>query len=161
MRLAVALLIGAGLAPAVSGQPGRPPPPAQRQQAAPANVPVPDRLAALKLLWSTMAAVDHANRTGNYTVLRDLGTRGFQANNDSARLASIFSVLRTQRIDLSDTLLVTPVWEIAPRMVSPTVLRMRGTLQLRPQAIAFDLLFAWDQGWRLDAVAVQAMPEAR
>jgi hypothetical protein len=35
---------------------------------------------------------------------------------------------------------------------------MRGTFPLRPQPIAFDLLFAWDRGWRLDGIAVQAMP---
>jgi hypothetical protein len=112
------------------------------------------------MVWSVMAAVDQANRTGNYSVLRDLGTLAFQANNNPANLAAIFGGLRGQQIDLTDTLLVTPSWEIAPRMVSPTVLRMRGTFPLRPQAIAFDLLFAWDRGWRLDGVAVQAMPAA-
>jgi hypothetical protein len=114
----------------------------------------------MKMVWSIMAAVDQANRTGNNTVLRDLGTPAFQANNNPANLASIFAALRAQHVDLTDTLIVTPVWEIAPQMVSPTLLRMRGTFPLRPQPIAFDLLFAWDRGWRLDGVAVQAMPAA-
>lgn len=105
-----------------------------------------------------MAAVDHANRTGNYSVLRDLGSAGFQANNNPATLAAIFAALRTQRIDVAETLVVTPDWEISPRMESANVLRMRGTFPLRPQPIAFDLLFAWDRGWRLDGVAVQAPP---
>jgi hypothetical protein len=158
VRLAVGLLLAAGLCQAAPGQVRRQPAPAPATPVAPANVPVPDRLTSLKLLWSTMAAVDHANRTGNYSVLRDLGTSGFQTNNNPANLAAIFAGLRDQQIDLSDTLVVTPAWEIAPRMTSPTVLRMRGTFPLRPQPIAFDLLFAWDRGWRLDGVAVQAMP---
>lgn len=108
-----------------------------------------------------MAAVDHANRTGNYSVLRDLGSAGFQANNNPATLAAIFARIRADRLDLSDCLIVAPVWEIEPRMLNGTTLRMRGSFPLRPQAIAFDLLFAWDGGWRLDGIAVQAMDPAR
>lgn len=114
---------------------------------------------ALKLLWSIMAAVDQANRTGNYSVLRDLGTAGFQANNNQAALGAIFAGLRGQQVDLAETLLATPVWEISPRMVAPTVLRMRGSFPLRPNAVAFDLLFAWEGGgWRLEGVFVGALP---
>lgn len=104
-----------------------------------------------------MAAVDHANRTGNYSVLRDLGTAAFQTRNTAANLAAIFAGLRERNVDLSETLIVTPVWEIAPSMIQPRVLRLRGRFPLRPAAIAFDVLFAWDGGWRLEAIAVQSM----
>jgi hypothetical protein len=168
-QLACGLLIAAGLAQPALGQAGRPVAPAQRPPAAPlqrppaaaAKVPVPDQLTSLKMVWSVMAAVDHANRTGNYSVLRDLGTPAFQANNNPANLAGIFARLREQRVDLSDTLVVTPIWEIAPQMASPTVLRMRGMFPLRPQPIAFDLLFSWDRGWRLEGIAVQAIAATR
>jgi hypothetical protein len=119
----------------------------------------PDERTSLKLLWSTMAAVDHANRTGNYSVLRDLGTAGFQANNNAATLAGVFAGIRTRNTDLAETLTVTPSWDIAPKIAQNGALRMRGTFPLRPTPIAFDLLFAWEQGaWRLDGVAVQPMP---
>jgi len=114
---------------------------------------------SLKMLWSTMAAVDHANRTGNYSVLRDLGSPAFQARNNAANLAAIFAGLRDQKVALSATLVVTPTWEIPPTMVQPGVLRMRGTFPLRPASIAFDLLFWWQDGWRLEGVAVQAQSE--
>jgi hypothetical protein len=39
-------------------------------------------------------------------------------------------------------------------MVTPTAFRMRGVFPMRPTAVAFDLIFAWEGGWRLDAVAV-------
>ena len=42
--------------------------------------PVPDQLSLAKLLWSTMAAVDHANKSGNYSVLRDISSTAFQIN---------------------------------------------------------------------------------
>ena len=67
------------------------------------SVPVPGELELAKMIWSTLAAVDHANQAGNYSVLRDLAAPGFQINNDPARLAEIFASLRASRIDLSNT----------------------------------------------------------
>lgn len=144
---------------AASGQTRQPAPqrPAAAPAQAPAVTPVPDQLSLLKLLWSTMAAVDQANKTGNYSVLRDLGTPGFQANNNAATLGTVFAALRQQQVDLSDTLIVQPVFEFAPQIVQPGVLRMRGSFNLRPQAIQFDLLYQWRNGWALDAVAVRAV----
>jgi hypothetical protein len=130
---------------------------APAQAPAPAVTPVPDQMTLLKLLWSTMSAIDHANKTGNYSVLRDLGSPGFQANNNAATLGTIFATIRQQQVDLSDTLIVQPVFEFAPQIVQPGVLRMRGIFNLRPQAIQFDLLYQWRNGWMLDGVAVRAV----
>ena len=143
----------AALAMAVPSQ-AQPP---RAAAAAPSAAPVPDQLTALKMVWGLMAAVDQANRTGNYSVLRDLGTPGFQANNNPSSLGAIFANLRERGIDLSQTLIVIPNWEIPPRMVNATTLRMRGAFPLRPSPILFDLLFTWDRGdWRLNGIAVQA-----
>lgn len=121
----------------------------------PGAVPTPDERTSLKLLWSTMAAIDQANRTGNYSVLRDLASSGFQAQNNPAALGAVFAEVRGQQLDLAETFLVTPVWEIAPRMIDPRTMRMRGRFPMRPVAIAFDLVFTWEGGWRLHGVAVQ------
>jgi hypothetical protein len=161
IRIACALLLAAGPAQALGQARPRPAPAPARAPPAAANLPAPDRLTSLKMLWSMMAAVDHANRTGNYSVLRDLGSAAFQSRNNPANLAAIFAALRDRNVDLADTLVVTPIWEIAPTVVQQRVLRMRGSFPLRPEAIAFDLLFTWDGGWRLDAIAVQALPGAR
>lgn len=119
-----------------------------------AAAPVPDQSTLSKLLWSTMAAVDQANKTGNYSVLRDLGSSGFQANNNAASLAAVFASIRAQRLDLSDTLLVAPSYEFPPAITQPGILRMRGRFPMRPTAVAFDLLYEWNQGWRLHGVAI-------
>jgi len=121
---------------------------------APAAIPVPDQLALAKLLWSTMAAVDQANKTGNYSVLRDLGSAGFQANNNPATLATVFASIRERRIDLSDTLLFEPIYEFAPG-IEAGMLRMRGGFRMRPTGVQFDLLYQWNQGWRLHAIALR------
>ena len=102
-----------------------------------------------------MAAIDQANKTGNYSVLRDLGSPGFQANNNAASLATVFATIRGNRIDLSDTLLVVPTYEFAPAVTPPGTLRMRGSFNMRPITIQFDLLYEWHQGWRLEAVALR------
>jgi hypothetical protein len=124
-------------------------------QPPPSSVPVPGELELAKLIWSTMAAVDHANQAGNYSVLRDLAAPGFQVNNDSARLAAIFATLRASGIDLSNTLLLAPTYSGPPRLVEPGVLEVRGFFGLRPSAISFDLFYQWTSGkWKLYGVSI-------
>lgn len=142
-------------------------PAAPSVQAPPALSPVPDQLEMSKLIWSTILAVDHANRSGNYSVLRDMSAQGFQINNDAARLAQIFSGLRESRIDLSNALLVPPTYFEAPRQVQADVFEVKGLFQLRPTSIQFDLYYQWEQGrWKLFGIdiqpvsMVQAMPGA-
>ena len=119
------------------------------------SAPVPGDLELAKMVWSTMAAVDHANRAGNYSVLRDLAAPGFQINNDAAKLTQIFANLRASGVDLSNTLLLAPTYRGPPRMVQPDILQVQGFFGLRPTAIAFDLYYQWVQGrWRLFGVSI-------
>lgn len=130
-----------------------------RPQAPAAGSPAPDPLLVSRLVWSTLSALDHANRTGNYSVLRDLGAPDFQANNNAATLAQVFQDFRDQRIDLSSVLLVTPAYEFEPAIVQGGLLRVRGQFPLRPTAIRFDLLFQQIQSqWRIFAIAVRPAP---
>lgn len=134
----------------------------QAQQPAPASQPVPSAIELSKMVWSTMLAIDHANRAGNYSVLRDLGAPGFQANNDAAQLASIFATLRSQGVDLSNTLLLAPSYSAAPAIIAPGVLRLQGNFGLRPTAISFDLYYQWDAGrWKLFGVSIIPIELAR
>ena len=117
--------------------------------------PVPSGLELNKLIWSTMAAVDHANQSGNYSVLRDNAAPGFQMLNNPAALAQIFTNLRDSRIDLSNTLLLAPTYAAPPTLVERDVVRVQGSFGLRPTAIAFDLYYQWVQGrWRLYGVSI-------
>ncbi len=83
----------------VSAQAAPPPPSIQ---------PVPTELELAKLIWGTMVAVEQANVSGNYSVLRDMASPSFQQLNDPSRLAQIFADIRASRIDLSNTLLLAP-----------------------------------------------------
>lgn len=129
---------------------------AAAQTAPPASSePVPGELELSKLIWSTMAAIDHANQSGNYSVLRDNASPGFQTLNDPARLTQVFAGLRSSRIDLANTLLLAPTYAAAPAIAGPGVMRLQGYFGLRPTAVYFDLYFQWVGGrWRLHGVSV-------
>ena len=130
--------------------------PAAAPRAPAATVAVPDDMALAKLLWSTMAAIDHANKTGNYSVLRSLGSPGFQQGNSVENLAAVFAVLRQERLDLADTLVFQPNYEFPPVIVQG-LLRLRGMFRMRPRGVQFDLLYQWNGGWTLHGVAVRSV----
>lgn len=137
---------------------------AQNQQQLPQSVspqntlspaPIPGELELAKLIWGTIAAVDNANQSGNYSVLRDLSATGFQINNNPARLSEIFAGLRTSTIDLSNALLVAPTYTAPPQMVQPDVLYLRGYFGIRPTSVEFELYYQWMAGkWRLYGVSI-------
>ena len=132
-------------------------------QAAPAQVPavVPEPEALLMLIRTTLVALNQANQTGNYTVLRDLGSANFQATNSSAQLAIAFTNLRQQNLDLS------PVTVVAPQVTQPPQIRDKGLLEIAgffptaPLQIRFQMYFERvGKAWRLYAMSVSAVPPA-
>ena len=146
--LALAAL-AAGSAAAQAPQPGQARPPVS-------NYPVPGELELAKLIWSTMAMVDHANRSGNYSVLRDTSANGFQIQNDPSRLAEIFASIRQSRVDLGNALIVAPTYTAAPRLLQTDVFEVKGYFALRPTPIFFDLFFQWEQGrWKLFGISIE------
>jgi len=153
--MCLALAAGAG-APAWA-QPAQP----LAVQPPPSVAPVPGALELSKMIWSTMAAVDQANRSGNYTVLRDISAQGFQINNDPSKLAQVFAGIRNARIDIGDALLVAPTYLEAPKQVRADMFEVKGAFQLRPVAIYFDLYFQWEQGqWKLFVIDLRPLAMA-
>ncbi|MEG3180175.1 hypothetical protein [Sphingomonas sp. LT1P40] len=146
------LFLAAAAAPSIAQQA-----PSGAQAAPQSSQPLPDELQRAKLLWTTMAAIDHANQSGNYSVLRDLSAPGFQLNNDAARLAQIFAGIRQLNVDLSNTLLLAPTYARAPAIEGNGLLRMQGSFNLRPTAILFDFSYQWyGNRWRLMGVSIGA-----
>jgi hypothetical protein len=134
------------------------------QQAAPQQPIQIDRNGVLILIRSTLTALDQANRTGNYTVLRDLGAPGFQATNTAARLGEIFANLRAQNLDLSGVTVLEPQLTVLPTAVQGGMMRMAGFFPSVPVQVNFDLLFAPIEGrWRLFGISLnlgQSAPAA-
>jgi len=126
------------------------PAPAPQQQQLPVSLEQ-----ALYLIRSTLLTLNDANRTGNYTVLRDLAAPDFQAKNTAADLAQIFSDLRRRNFDLFSVALAAPQLSAPPALDGNGMLRLTGFFPTRPLQINFDLLFQNVSGqWRLFGISV-------
>src|SRR5712691_8885914 len=134
--------------------------PAHAEEAKPAPI---DRNGVLILIRSTLLALDHANKTGNYTVLRDLGAPGFQVNTD-ARLAEIFAAQRKDNLDLAGVAVLEPQLTVLPQIEPNGMMRMAGFFPSVPKQVIFELAYApVDRQWRLFGISVslgQAAPVA-
>jgi len=142
----------------------QPAPKQQQPQEPPAPKPAQiDRNGVLILIRSTLLALDQANKTGNYTVLRDLGSPDFQANS-AARLAEIFAQQRKDNVDLSGVAVIDPQLTLLPQIEANGMMRMAGFFPSVPMQVNFDLLYAPVGGrWRLFGLSVsfgQAAPAA-
>jgi hypothetical protein len=128
------------------------------QQANPQTEPKPaqiDRNGVLILIRSTLLALDQANKTGNYTVLGDLGAPGFQAANTAARLGEIFANLRRDKIDLSGVAVLEPQLTLLPQIEADGLMHMTGFFPSVPAQVKFELLYAPVEGqWRLLGISV-------
>lgn len=123
--------------------------------------PLPDETVLARLTWTTMIALDNANRTGDYSVLRALGTPDFQSRNSEEELARIFATLREDRVDVGKAVLISPTWLLDPGIAPDGTLRLRGGFEYRPKAIRFDILFRnVDGGWRILALSVAELDAA-
>src|SRR5260370_31639622 len=100
-----------------------------------------DRNGVLILIRSTLLALAHANKTGNYTVLRDIGAPGFQSNT-AARLGEIFAKLRGDNLDLSGVAVIDPQLNLLPQIEANGLMHMAGFFPSVPTQVNFDLLFA-------------------
>ena len=134
--------------------------PTQAQAPRPAQI---DRNGVLILVRSALLALDQANKTGNYTVLRDLGSPEFQANS-AARLAEIFAQQRKDNIDLSGVSVIDPQLTVLPQIEANGVMRMAGFFPSFSTQVNFEMVYAPVDGrWRLFTLSVwfgQAVPVA-
>lgn len=147
-------LFGIGVHPPRDGAPK---PPAAKPASATA---VPDGATLMTLIRGSVLALNQANISGDYSVLRDLGASGFQEANSPAKLADAFANIRARGLDLS------PIAVIDPRLLRPAAIDNNGYLRLagyfpsRPEAVNFDLAFRFEGGkWRLFGIGVDTTPE--
>ena len=108
-----------------------------------APVAVPDGPRLRLLIYTTLIAVNQANLTGNYSVLRDLAAPSFREVNSSARLAEVFSALRRRDLDLSPILLLDPKLVRPPALTDNTLLRLSSVPSSAPEQVNFD----WRSDW--------------
>lgn len=116
---------------------------------------LPDDYTLNMMIRSTIIAVNQANKTGNYSVLRDLGSPGFQRANSVATLTEIFAAQRNSKLDFSPVLFFKPNLVAKPEVDANGILRLIGFFPTQPVIISFDLAFEWvDNEWQHVGVSV-------
>ena len=126
----------------------------------PAN---PNRHEIKMLVLSTISAVNHANLTGNYSVLHALSTPAFQRINPPHRLAGIFLAQRRAGIDITPAVLYDPVLTAPARLTTQGELQLTGYLPTRPIQIDFDLTYSKPRDlkshrWQLMSLSITPRP---
>lgn len=132
--------------------------PAQTAQPVPAaKEAMPDEAKVTLLIQTYIAALSHANLTGNYTVLHDMASPAFQSLNSTAQLAQKFAAFRNQGIDIGPAILLPPILS-GPPALDGDLLRVSGHYETRPQRVVFDMAFqAVNKAWRLAGIAVSTV----
>lgn len=124
---------------------------------------MPDAYRLNLMIRTTVIAINQANQTNNYTVLRDLAAPGFQKANSVEKLREIFAGLRKNDLDLSPILFFDPKLIQQPTLLNNGMIRLIGFFDTRPRRVHFDFIFEEIKGdWRLFAVNIgtrEAGPE--
>ena len=112
----------------------------------------------LYLIRTTLLLLDTANRTGNYSVLRDTAGPAFQQRHSAADLAIAFQKIRGT-VDLAHAAIEIPSLTRQPVVTPEKQLHLVGILKGSPAPVAFEMIFEPVGGhWRLAALAVGAAP---
>jgi hypothetical protein len=129
----------------------------QKPQPSAAALPaIPDPYKLNMMIRSAIIALNQANKTGNYTVLQDLGAPAFRAANNSVRIAQIFAELRQRNLDLSPILFFTPQLIQKPQINPNGILRLTGYFPTSPERVNFDLYFQMvNDDWRIFGIGVR------
>ena len=111
------------------------------------------------IIKDAIIALNHANMTGNYSVLRDMGTPVFRESFDQTALAAAFANLRVRKIDLSPAYFLSPNLTKKPELNKDNELVLVGFFPTQPLQIQFELRFMQLDGrWRVAGIGVDAVP---
>lgn len=126
----------------------------------PAGEPAyPDRTQATVMIKATLIALNQGNITGNYTVLRDLGSPRFRSENNAAQLASVFTPMRERNLDISPILVFEPVLQQPFGLDELGQLRFVGHFPTEPLRVEFDLQFETiGTRWMISNITVAMSP---
>ena len=126
---------------------------------APSNPPpLPSVEQLISLVRNVLLAVNDANLTGNYTVLRDLSAPDSQGLNTPERLEESFRPIRQQGTDFSIVAVAVPRFVQLPTFTPQGYLRVNGEFISSPR-ITFDLFLQHVAGqWHPYAIGVGVLP---
>ena len=127
-----------------------------QQDTKPAQI---DKNGLLLLVRSTLYALDLSNKSGNYTILREISAPGFASSHDASNLSQIFGNLRARGVDLSGVLVFEPQLTVMPEITKDGLMRFAGFFPSASNQIKFEMVFAPVNGqWKLFGLAADVGP---
>lgn len=130
------------------------------EKAAPTALPLPSPEGLLLLIRTTMVAIDQANKTADYAVLRQLGGPGLKAYS-TTQLAQTFAALRANKIDLAPSAIVTPELTEKPLISPDGLLILEGSFPTKPLQMQFRFVYQADSGsWKPFGLSVSMVPSS-
>jgi len=123
----------------------------------------PNRAEAVRLIRSTLGAINDANATANYSVLRGLGSPEFQSAYSVAALSQQLGAMRAKHLDLGVTARLDPVITNAAFNVAGDIVQLAGYFPTQPARLTFRLSYKYvDSRWTLHGfdLGLDKAPEA-
>ena len=109
----------------------------------------------LILIRTTLLALDQANKTGNYTVLRDLGAPGFPGQHRGTARRNLRPAAHATTSTYPGSRSIDPQLTLLPQIEANGLMRMAGFFPSVPTQVNFELAYAPVGGrWRLFALSV-------
>lgn len=120
-------------------------------------VAMPSQDAIIMMVRAALTALNQANFTENYSVLRGMMTPALQARASADQLSKAFAELRKQNLDLSPSLVLMPQFSENPTLAPGHTLKVAGIFPSKPLQINFALEYLPIDGyWMLDSMSVSA-----
>ena len=130
-------------------------PAAEEAKASTPPGPMVNDLGATLLVRMLLVAFHNAAVTGNYSVLRDLGTPQFRVANTPLNLAEATKNLRANNFRLDIASLATPVLLMRPHRDQQGRLRLYGFMPTNPEQVQFDLRYLYiNKRWMIQGMRV-------
>lgn len=124
-------------------------------QSGPVNMPASDVM--VMMIRAALTAVNQANFTENYSVLRGMTTPMLQTRLSAEQLGKAFVDLRKQNLDLSPALVLAPEFTEMPKLSSAGALTVKGIFPSKPLRINFAIEYLPIDGfWMIDQLSVSA-----
>ena len=116
--------------------------------------PVPPIELVVLMMRASIIALDQANKTNNYTVLRAMAGPSLQAHTPE-ELSKTFALLRDKQIDLSPVLVTKPWMSANPAIEANGYLRLAAIFPTQPLSIACVVEMQPVAGfWRLASISI-------
>ncbi|WP_143596769.1 hypothetical protein [Synechococcus sp. BDU 130192] len=113
-----------------------------------------DRIFVHSLIKSSLLSLNQANQTQDYSVLRKLGSPGFQMKNTEQDLSRIFRSTREANLDFTAVTEYEPTFTSQPMLDEDNNLLVTGYFPTQPQ-INFELAYQLINGtFRIDTLTI-------